>query len=116
VIRVLVFLAACCGVVATFKTFGLPINTGQNPNIQDHSKPTIKTDTILTIGGRAVLDTMEKQMRLSRAVMEPSRAGLYRFGNVSRYVRAFVGWEVRGWLWRQLEGVSPSSPPAGCCI
>jgi len=30
-----------------------------------------------------VLDTMEKQLGLSRAYMEPSRAGLYRFGNVS---------------------------------
>ncbi|GBF92374.1 hypothetical protein Rsub_05576 [Raphidocelis subcapitata] len=45
-------------------------------------------------GGRAVLDTMEKQMRLSKAAMEPSRAGLYRFGNVSStsvwYVLAFI--------------------------
>jgi hypothetical protein len=31
-------------------------------------------------GGRAVLDTMEKQMQLSKEVMEPSRAGLYRWG------------------------------------
>ena len=34
-------------------------------------------------GGRAVLDTMEKQLSLSQELMEPSRAGLYRFGNVS---------------------------------
>jgi predicted naringenin-chalcone synthase len=34
-------------------------------------------------GGRAVLDTMEKQLALSAELMEPSRAGLYRFGNVS---------------------------------
>jgi predicted naringenin-chalcone synthase len=30
-----------------------------------------------------VLDTMEKQLALSAELMEPSRAGLYRFGNVS---------------------------------
>jgi 3-ketoacyl-CoA synthase len=37
----------------------------------------------LCAGGRAVLDTMEKQLALSVELMEPSRAGLYRFGNVS---------------------------------
>uniref|UniRef100_A0A383VE34 3-ketoacyl-CoA synthase n=1 Tax=Tetradesmus obliquus TaxID=3088 RepID=A0A383VE34_TETOB len=45
-------------------------------------------------GGRAVLDTMEKQLALSTELMEPSRAGLYRFGNVSStsiwYVLAFI--------------------------
>ncbi|KAI8474465.1 MAG: FAE1/Type III polyketide synthase-like protein-domain-containing protein [Monoraphidium minutum] len=45
-------------------------------------------------GGRAVLDTMEKAMRLPAEYMEPSRAGLYRFGNVSStsvwYVLAFI--------------------------
>ena len=50
-------------------------------------------------GGRAVLDTMEKQLRLSKHYMEPSRAGLYRFGNVSStsvwYVLAFIE-AVRG--------------------
>lgn len=30
-----------------------------------------------------MLDTMEKQLSLSKHLMEPSRAGLYRFGNVS---------------------------------
>jgi 3-ketoacyl-CoA synthase len=34
-------------------------------------------------GGRAVLDTMEKALGLSQEKMEPSRAGLFRFGNVS---------------------------------
>jgi predicted naringenin-chalcone synthase len=34
-------------------------------------------------GGRAVLDTMEKALSLSQEKMEPSRAGLFRFGNVS---------------------------------
>jgi 3-ketoacyl-CoA synthase len=38
----------------------------------------------LHTGGRAVLDTMEKALSLSPRYMEPSRAGLYRFGNVSR--------------------------------
>ena len=50
-------------------------------------------------GGRAVLDTMEKQLKLSEHYMEPSRAGLYRFGNVSStsvwYVLAFIE-AVRG--------------------
>ena len=45
-------------------------------------------------GGRAVLDTMEKQLGLSKHMMEPSRAGLYRFGNVSStsiwYVLAYI--------------------------
>ncbi|KIZ01891.1 3-ketoacyl-CoA synthase 4 [Monoraphidium neglectum] len=45
-------------------------------------------------GGRAVLDTMEKALRLPQEYMEPSRAGLYRFGNVSStsiwYVLAFI--------------------------
>eukprot|EP00878_Enallax_costatus_P014371 GHUV01015031.1.p2 GENE.GHUV01015031.1~~GHUV01015031.1.p2 ORF type:complete len:223 (+),score=54.84 GHUV01015031.1:1917-2585(+) len=37
----------------------------------------------LHTGGRAVLDTMEKALSLNPEMMEPSRAGLYRFGNVS---------------------------------
>jgi 3-ketoacyl-CoA synthase len=37
----------------------------------------------LAAGGRAVLDTMEKALGLSQEKMEPSRAGLFRFGNVS---------------------------------
>ena len=41
-----------------------------------------------------MLDTMEKQLQLAPSVMEPSRAGLYRFGNVSStsiwYVLAFI--------------------------
>jgi predicted naringenin-chalcone synthase len=37
----------------------------------------------LCAGGRAVLDTMEKALNLSQEKMEPSRAGLFRFGNVS---------------------------------
>jgi predicted naringenin-chalcone synthase len=41
------------------------------------------TLAVLRAGGRAVLDTMEKQLALSVELMEPSRAGLYRFGNVS---------------------------------
>lgn len=48
----------------------------------------------LHTGGRAVLDTMEKSLNLSPDMMEPSRAGLYRFGNVSStsiwYVLAYI--------------------------
>jgi hypothetical protein len=34
-------------------------------------------------GGRAVIDGMQKHLALSDAAIEPSRAGLYRWGNVS---------------------------------
>ena len=34
-------------------------------------------------GGRAVIDEIEKQLVLGRSVVEPSRASLFRFGNVS---------------------------------
>jgi 3-ketoacyl-CoA synthase len=34
-------------------------------------------------GGRAVVDEIEKQLQLSTAHVEPSRASLYRYGNVS---------------------------------
>ena len=34
-------------------------------------------------GGRAVVDAIESQLSLSRDLVEPSRAGLYRFGNIS---------------------------------
>ena len=34
-------------------------------------------------GGRGVLDGMEKQLNLSREIMQPTRDALYRFGNVS---------------------------------
>eukprot|EP00878_Enallax_costatus_P003354 GHUV01003563.1.p1 GENE.GHUV01003563.1~~GHUV01003563.1.p1 ORF type:complete len:536 (+),score=169.57 GHUV01003563.1:329-1936(+) len=48
----------------------------------------------LHTGGRAVLDTMEKALSLNPEMMEPSRAGLYRFGNVSStsiwYVLAYI--------------------------
>jgi 3-ketoacyl-CoA synthase len=68
---------------------------------------------------------MEKQLRLSRDAIEPSRAGLYRFGNVSStsvwYVLAFVeshrgvrrGDKVRGrargWEARRGCGARPRS-------
>jgi 3-ketoacyl-CoA synthase len=45
-------------------------------------------------GGRAVVDEIEKQLRLGRAAVEPSRAALFRYGNVSSssiwYVLAYV--------------------------
>lgn len=34
-------------------------------------------------GGRAVIDGMQKHLALSDAAIEASRAGLYRWGNVS---------------------------------
>jgi 3-ketoacyl-CoA synthase len=34
-------------------------------------------------GGRAVVDEIEKQLKLTNAQVEPSRASLYRFGNLS---------------------------------
>lgn len=34
-------------------------------------------------GGRAVIDEIEKQLKLTPAMVEPTRASLYRFGNVS---------------------------------
>jgi hypothetical protein len=35
------------------------------------------------LGGRAVIDGMQKHLALSDKSIEPSRAGLYRWGNVS---------------------------------
>jgi hypothetical protein len=34
-------------------------------------------------GGRAVIDEIEKQLALGRSAAEPSRASLFRYGNVS---------------------------------
>lgn len=34
-------------------------------------------------GGRGIIDGLEKEMKLSREAVEPSRASLYRFGNTS---------------------------------
>lgn len=66
-------------------------------------------------GGRAVLDTMEKAMQLSKEVMEPSRAGLYRFGNVSStsvwYVLAFCE-SFRGV--KRGDKVGPAERLRGC--
>ncbi|GLC34145.1 hypothetical protein PLESTB_000842300 [Pleodorina starrii] len=45
-------------------------------------------------GGRAVIDEIEKQLQLSNDMVEPSRAALYRYGNVSSssiwYVLAYL--------------------------
>ncbi len=58
------------------------------------SAATVEPGVLLPAGGRAVLDTMERQLGLSQELMEPSRAGLYRFGNVSStsiwYVLAYT--------------------------
>lgn len=34
-------------------------------------------------GGRGIIDGLEKEMKLKREEVEPSRASLYRFGNTS---------------------------------
>lgn len=44
-------------------------------------------------GGRAVIDEIERQLRLGDAVVEPSRATLYRYG----------GWEVWAEVWGSVE-------------
>jgi 3-ketoacyl-CoA synthase len=45
-------------------------------------------------GGRGVIDAIEQQLALSPGLVEPSRAALYRYGNVSSssvwYVLAFI--------------------------
>ena len=45
-------------------------------------------------GGRAVIDSMQEHLSLSDEMVEPSRAGLYRFGNVSStsvwYILAYL--------------------------
>lgn len=38
---------------------------------------------VLLAGGRAVIDEIEKQLQLTTSMVEPSRAALYRYGNVS---------------------------------
>jgi 3-ketoacyl-CoA synthase len=57
-------------------------------------------------GGRAVVDAIESQLGLSRDLVEPSRAGLYRFGNISSSsiwcARARAGAGVGGAAGRRL--------------
>jgi predicted naringenin-chalcone synthase len=56
-------------------------------NVECLLRPWMQLWVLLSVtcasGGRAVLDTMEKALSLSQEKMEPSRAGLFRFGNVS---------------------------------
>ena len=48
-------------------------------------------------GGRAVIDEIERQLRLGDAVVEPSRATLYRYG----------GWEVWAEVWGSVGQTTP---------
>lgn len=40
-------------------------------------------DNFCIPGGRAVIEEIEKQLNLSKELVEPSKASLWRFGNVS---------------------------------
>jgi hypothetical protein len=66
-------------------------------------------------GGRGIIDGLEKELKLSRSQVEPSRAALYRFGNTSstRWVCVCVwggggqggGERETGWRARESKGV-----------
>ncbi|EFJ53061.1 hypothetical protein VOLCADRAFT_109539 [Volvox carteri f. nagariensis] len=59
-------------------------------------------------GGRAVIDEIEKQLQLSNEMVEPSRAALYRYGNVSSssiwyvlaYLESFQGMRRGDRIWQ----------------
>lgn len=49
---------------------------------------------VLSAGGRGVIDAIQSELGLTKAYVEPSRAALYRYGNVSSssiwYVLSFI--------------------------
>lgn len=49
---------------------------------------------VFLLGGRGVIDEIEKQLALSKDMIDPSRSALFRYGNVSSssiwYVLAFI--------------------------
>eukprot|EP00879_Flechtneria_rotunda_P008746 GHRR01009160.1.p1 GENE.GHRR01009160.1~~GHRR01009160.1.p1 ORF type:complete len:292 (+),score=90.74 GHRR01009160.1:2046-2921(+) len=59
-------------------------------------------------GGRAVIDGMQQHLKLSDAAIEPSRAGLYRWGNVSSasvwyvlsYIETYKGVQAGDKVWQ----------------
>uniref|UniRef100_A0A7S0WIZ7 very-long-chain 3-oxoacyl-CoA synthase n=1 Tax=Chlamydomonas leiostraca TaxID=1034604 RepID=A0A7S0WIZ7_9CHLO len=59
-------------------------------------------------GGRAVIDEIEKQLRLTNDMVEPSRATLYQFGNTSSssvwyvlaYIESYVGLKRGEKIWQ----------------
>jgi 3-ketoacyl-CoA synthase len=65
---------------------------GVRPYVPDFS--TAFEHVCIHTGGRGVIDAIEQQLRIDPNVAEPSRAGLYRYGNVSSssvwYVLAYI--------------------------
>jgi 3-ketoacyl-CoA synthase len=65
---------------------------GVRPYVPDFS--TAFEHVCIHTGGRGVIDAIEQQLALGPDAAEPSRAGLYRYGNVSSssiwYVLAFI--------------------------
>jgi 3-ketoacyl-CoA synthase len=65
---------------------------GVRPYVPDFS--TAFEHVCIHTGGRGVIDAIEQQLKVEPSVAEPSRAGLYRYGNVSSssiwYVLAFI--------------------------
>jgi len=70
-----------------------PTRQRVNPNLTPPANTSIPP-THTHAGGRAVVDAIESQLSLTQKLVEPSRAGLYRFGNISSssiwYVLAYI--------------------------
>eukprot|EP00877_Chromochloris_zofingiensis_P008259 jgi/Chrzof1/3687/Cz13g05060.t1_LCKAS4[v5.2] len=62
----------------------------------------------LHTGGRGVIDTIEKQLGMSKEMVEPSRAALYQYGNTSStsiwyvlsYIESFKGLKAGDKVWQ----------------
>jgi hypothetical protein len=68
-------------------------NPGSNPDPPTHPPTPHPTRPPTPPGGRGVIDEIEKQLALSPAMVEPSRAVLYRYGNISS---SSIWWVGRG--------------------